>query len=66
MSPVRAVFLNGSASPGGGEIALAQLASAVSGAEIILFEDGPAAEIFRRRGLSVSVHAMPELGHWAT
>jgi len=56
----RVLFLNGSGQPGGGEIALAQLAAAVPGARIVLFEPGGAVEIFRARGLDVQVLAMPE------
>ncbi len=60
MSPLRAVFLNGSGQPGGGEIALAQLASAVPGARIVLFEDGGARTLFESIGLRVSLLRMSE------
>ena len=60
MSRFRTAFLNGSGLPGGGEIALAQLAGAVADAEIILFEDGPARELFLRRGIAVSVEAVSQ------
>lgn len=54
----RVAFLNGSGQPGGGEIALSELAVSVPGGEIILFEEGPAVELFRSRGIAVSVHSM--------
>lgn len=60
MSPLRVVFLNGSGQPGGGEIALAQLASAVPGARIVLFEDGAARTLFETVGLRVSLLPMSE------
>jgi glycosyltransferase involved in cell wall biosynthesis len=60
MKSGRVVFLNGSALPGGGEIALAQLACAVPEGEIILFEHGPAEDIFRSRGLRVDVRELPK------
>jgi glycosyltransferase involved in cell wall biosynthesis len=56
MTEFRTIFLNGSAQPGGGEIALAELASAVPGGRILLLEGGPAEELFRSRGLEVQVH----------
>jgi len=54
------VFLNGSGQPGGGEVALAQLAAAVPGARIVLFEDGGARGLFESFGLDVSVLPMSE------
>jgi glycosyltransferase involved in cell wall biosynthesis len=54
------VFLNGSGQPGGGEIALAQLAAAVPGARIVLFEDGAARTLFESVGLRVSLLALSE------
>jgi len=53
-------FLNASGQPGGGEIALAQLASAVPGAKVVLFEPGPAEDLLRSKGLPVELHLLPE------
>jgi len=59
MRPNRVVFLNGSGLPGGGEIALAQLASGVPGGKVVLFERGPAEELFRSKGVEVEVRGLP-------
>jgi glycosyltransferase involved in cell wall biosynthesis len=58
MTPIRVVFLNGSGLPGGGEIALAQLASGVDDGEIVLFEHGPAERLFRNKGIAVQVRTI--------
>lgn len=58
MTGPRVAFLNGSGQPGGGEIALAELAAAVEECEIFLFEEGPAADLFRSRGLVVHIRSM--------
>jgi len=55
MTPDRVVFLNGSGVPGGGEIALAQLASGVPNGRIVLFEPGPVEALYRSRGIEVEV-----------
>lgn len=60
MTRFRTLFLNGSAQQGGGEIALAELASAIPDGQILLLEDGPAEELFRARGLQVRVHPISE------
>lgn len=60
MTGFRTVFLNGSAQPGGGEIALAQLACALPGSQVLLLEHGPAEELFRSRGLEVQVHPISQ------
>lgn len=60
MKGPKVLFLNGSGQPGGGEVALAQLAAAVPGAEIVLFEPGRAQDLFRERGLDVSVVSLPD------
>jgi glycosyltransferase involved in cell wall biosynthesis len=58
MSLPRIAFLNGSGQPGGAEVALAELARAVPGAEIVLFQEGGAVELLRSRGLAVSIEAL--------
>jgi glycosyltransferase involved in cell wall biosynthesis len=58
MKRLRAIFLNGSAQPGGGEIALAELVEAVPDAKVILFDSGPAEELFRVKGVQVEVHPL--------
>jgi glycosyltransferase involved in cell wall biosynthesis len=55
MTRNRVVFLNGSGVPGGGEIALAQLASGIPDGKIVLFEHGPVEELFRSKGIAVEV-----------
>ena len=37
---------------------MAELATAIPGGEILLFEDGPAVDLFRDRGIRVDVHPM--------
>lgn len=56
----RAILLNGSGQPGGGEIVLESLAAATPGARVLLLEDGPVADRLRARGVDVSISAMPE------
>lgn len=60
MTSPRVLFLNASAQLGGGEVALAQLAAAVPGAKVVLFEEGPAHPQFRDRGLDVEIVALSE------
>lgn len=60
MKAPKVLFLNGSGQPGGGEVALAQLAAAVPGARIVLFEEGAARRLFAERGLDVEVVSLPE------
>lgn len=60
MRAPKVLFLNGSGQPGGGEVALAQLAGAVPGAKLVLFEAGLAQDLFRERGLDVTVVALSE------
>ena len=59
MTPNRVVFLNGSALPGGGEIALAQLASGVPRGLVVLFEHGPVEALFGKKGIDVVVRPLP-------
>jgi glycosyltransferase involved in cell wall biosynthesis len=58
MTPIRVVFLNGSGLPGGGEIALAQLASGVPGGRVVLFEHGPVEELFRSKGVATEIRTI--------
>lgn len=60
MEPPRAILLNGSGQPGGGEIVLESLASATPWARVILLEDGPVAQRLRALGVEVDVRSMPD------
>ncbi|HNY32687.1 MAG TPA: glycosyltransferase family 4 protein [Fibrobacteria bacterium] len=60
MNQPRIAFLNASGQPGGGEVALAQLAKGVPNAKVILFESGPAIELLRSSGLDVEILPLSE------